>query len=409
MSTDGVQRTAGFVADGFEPVRAALEKVLAAPGELGAAVAAAVDGQLVVDLWGGVAEPTGCRPWRRDTLVLCFSATKGMAATAVAVAVAQGLLDLDAPVSRYWPEFAQGGKGEVTVRQLLAHQAGLSAVDLRLDAQVIADWGRLTDALARQPPHWQPGTRHGYHSVTLGFYESELIRRVDPQGRRLGAFFRDEVAAPLGIEFHIGLPASVPAERVAEVAGWPAWKMALHLRALPPALVAAYAYPASLTARSLGNPRLRNPADMDRPEYRAIEFPAGTGVGSARALATVYGALATGGTRLAIPERTFTALTAPPIPPSHGVRDLVLHVDTSYAHGFWRPFASFPFGSPRSFGTPGAGGAMGFADPELALGYGFVTNRMGFYIWDDPRELAVRRALLGCLTDASPAQTVGEQ
>jgi CubicO group peptidase (beta-lactamase class C family) len=387
----------GFVQPGFEPVRDAFLRVLNTRGELGAAVAAVVDGRQVVDLWGGAADPGRTRAWGEDTLVLCFSATKGMAAAAVAVAVSRGWLELDAPVAAYWPQFAQAGKGSITVRQLLAHQAGLPAVDLRLDAAVIADWERMTDALAAQAPAWPPGTRHGYHSVTLGFYESELIRRVDPGGRRLGTFFRDEVAAPLRVEFHIGLPPSVPASRVAEVAGWPAWRMALHLRALPSALIAAYALPRSLTARSLGNPRLAGPAQMDRPEYRAVEFPAATGVGSARALATVYGDLAIGGKRLGLDAATFAALTAPPTPPTRGVRDLVLHVDTRYATGFWRPFPAFEFGSPRAFGTPGAGGAMGFADPDRALGYGFVTNRMGFSIWDDPRELTVRRALLNCL------------
>jgi CubicO group peptidase (beta-lactamase class C family) len=387
----------GFVAPGFEPVRDAFERVLAARGELGAAVAAVVGNRPVVDLWGGAADAGGRRRWAEDTLVLCFSATKGMAATAVAVAVAQGLLDLDAPVAAYWPEFGQSGKREIPVRQLLAHQAGLSAIDLRLDAAVIADWDRLTAALARQAPRWRPGTRHGYHSVTLGFYESELLRRVDPRGRRLGPFFRDEVAAPLGVEFYIGLPASVPAHRVADVRGWRAWRMGLHLRALPQRMIAAYAVPTSLTARSLGNPRLANPANMDSPEYRAIEFPAATGVGSARALAAVYGELATGGKRLGLDGATFAALTAAPQPPSGGVRDLVLHVNTSYSAGFWRPFPAFPFGSARAFGTPGAGGAMGFADPARALGYGFVTNRMGFHVWDDPREVTVRQALLRCL------------
>jgi CubicO group peptidase (beta-lactamase class C family) len=363
----------GAVASGFEPVRERFGSMLAAPGELGAAV----DGRTVVDLWGGAADHTRAREWREDTLVLCFSATKGLSAAAVAVAQARGLLDLEAPVAAYWPEFARAGKQAVTVRQLLAHQAGLAALNLELNVEVIADWDRLTLALAAQHPRWDPGTRHGYHSVTLGFYESELLRRVDPQGRRLGAFFRDEVARPLGVEFYIGLPSSVPAGRVANVHGWPAWEMALHLRALPAAIVGAYMVRGSLTARTLGNPRLASPAEMDSPAYRALEFPAGTGVGSARALATVYGDLATGGQRLGLDAATFRSLTQLPLPPTGGPRDMVFHIDTCYSNGFWRPFPAFPFGRQRAFGTPGAGGAMGFADPDKALGYGVCHKQDG--------------------------------
>jgi hypothetical protein len=201
----------------------------------------------------------------------------------------------------------------------------------------------------------------------------------------------------LGVEFYIGLPSSVPPSSVANVHGWPAREMALHLRALPAAMVAAYMVPGSLTARTLVNPRLASPAEMDSPAYRALEFPAGTGVGSARALATVYGDLATGGQRLGLDAATFRSLTQPPRPPTGGPRDMVFHRDTCYSNGFWRPFPAFPFGGQRAFGTPGEGGTMGFAHPDKALGHGFVTNRMAFHIWDDPRELAIRRALLDCL------------
>jgi CubicO group peptidase (beta-lactamase class C family) len=306
----------GEVASGFERVRAAFEQNFSERGELGAAVAAVAGGKPVVDLWGGSLDGGRSRPWRAETIVLVFPATKGLAAAAVAVAQSRGLLDYEAPVSRYWPEFAEAGKVEVTVRQLLAHQAGLCALDVRLDAARIGDWEFLTAALARQRPLWEPGRRHGYHAFTLGWYESELLRRVDPKGRRLPAFFADEVARPLGADFHIGLPEDRDPAGVATIHGWPGWKMMLHLGALPPRMVLAYMNPRSLTARTMGNPRLASPAEFDSEEYRHIEMPAGVGFGSARAIAAIYGDLAAGGRRLGLRAATLDALTAAPVSPT---------------------------------------------------------------------------------------------
>ncbi len=181
----------GTVADGFESVRAAFESNLLERGEFGAAVAVWLDGKPVVDLWGGYMDAGRRRRWERDTIVLVFSATKGLAAAALAVAHSRGLIDYGEPVCRYWPEFAQHGKERVTVRQLLAHQAGLCALDERLDPRKLADFEFLAKVLARQRPAWVPGRRHGYHAFTLGWYESELLRRVDPRGRRLPAFFAE--------------------------------------------------------------------------------------------------------------------------------------------------------------------------------------------------------------------------
>jgi CubicO group peptidase (beta-lactamase class C family) len=385
------------VAPGFEAVRTAFERNFAERGELGGAVAAFVDGLPVVDLWGGYLDVAHTRPWREETIVLVFSTTKGLAAAAVAVAHSRGLLDYEEPVSRYWPEFAQSGKQDVTVRQLLAHQAGLCAVDVRLDAARIADWGFLSEALAQQRPLWKPGRRHGYHAFTLGWYESELLRRVDPQGRRLPTFFAEEVAQPLSADFHIGLPRDRDPDGVATIHGWPAWKMLFHLRALPPRMVLAYMNPRSLTARTMANPRLTSPAVFDSDVYRHLEIPAGVGYGSARAIATIYGDLATGGKRLGLRSDTYRAIAASPVPPDGGWYDLVLHTPTSYGLGWWRPFPGFSFGSPSAFGTPGTGGSFGYADPTTGVGYAYVTNRMGYHGWGDPRDLALRSALAKCL------------
>ena len=194
----------GEVEPGFEPVREAFGRNFSERDELGAACCAYVDGRKVVDLWGGVADRESQAPWQKDTLVLVFSTTKGMSALAVALAHSRGLIDYDERVATYWPEFARNGKGNVTVRQLLDHQAGLCAVDEPLGPELLADPGRLAEILAAQRPAWEPGTRQGYHYLTLGLYENELLRRVDPRGRSLGQFLSEEILAPLGEEFYIG-------------------------------------------------------------------------------------------------------------------------------------------------------------------------------------------------------------
>ncbi len=193
----------GEVASGFEEVREEFERNFAERGELGAACAVYHQGEKVVDLWGGYRDVRRRKPWEEDTLVLVYSTTKGLSGMAMAVAHSRGLLDHDERVATYWPEFAQNGKENVTVRQLLSHQAGLSAMDRPLELETIADRDALAAAIARQRPAWEPGTRHGYHGISLGWYEGELIRRVDPERRSIGEFFRDEIAGPLDLEFYI--------------------------------------------------------------------------------------------------------------------------------------------------------------------------------------------------------------
>jgi CubicO group peptidase (beta-lactamase class C family) len=382
----------GSVAPRFERVKRAFEENFSRRKEIGAACAVYVRGEKVVDLWGGLRNERD--PWEEDTLVLVFSTTKGMAATAVAVAHAKGLFDLDERVAAYWPEFAQRGKGEVTVRQLLAHEAGVPVVDEPLDARVLADLDRVAVALAAQRPMWKPGTRHGYHSISLGFYENELIRRVDPKRRSLGRFFHDEVATKLGVDFYIGLPASIPSSRVASIRGFAKRDLLLNIHTMPWRLVLSIMNPRSLAARSLTNPKLADPAGLDTPEYRAVELPASNGIGTARAIARIYGALATGGGELGVGEATMRAITQK----NATRRDAVLHVDSAFSFGFLKPSAMSPFGSSdRAFGTPGAGGSFGFADPDRGLGFAYVMNRMGFYLADDPREKSLRDATYACL------------
>jgi CubicO group peptidase (beta-lactamase class C family) len=386
----------GWVSPGFEPVQETFADNFTQRGELGAACAVYRHGEPVVDLWGGLRDRE--LPWQEDTLVLVFSVTKGMTATALAVAHARGLLDYDTPVAAYWPQFAEAGKEAITVRHVLAHQAGLATIDHRLRLVDLADQDRLAALIARQRPQWAPGSRQGYHYLTSGWIAAELIARTDPARRTLGRFFGDEIAAPLGLDFHIGLPPDVPDERVARIKAFHGTQLLLHPRTMPLRMLLAYASPWSLTARTFGNPRLTSPGAFDRPELRRIEIPAASGIGTVRAVARCFGELATGARTLGLTNRTLSELTAAGAPPTGGWGDLIWHTDIRYSAGFLKPCPACRFGSSDgAFGAEGAGGAFGFADPDLRLGYAYAPNKMGFHIVNDPREQALRTAVYRCL------------
>lgn len=381
----------------FAAVAREFERNFSDRGELGAACCAYVDGSRVVDLWGGVADRRRGTPWREDTVLLVFSTTKGLAATAVALARSRGLLDYDARVCDYWPEFAQAGKERITVRQLLAHQAGLPAVAERVDSGMLADLDRLAGVLARERPAWEPGRHHGYHALSIGWYEGELIRRIDPAHRTLGRFFDEEIARPLGLQFFIGQPERVAAGRRARLASFSSLQL-LDPRTLPRRMLLALASPRSLTSRTFRNPPLRRPADLDRPEWHPVEIPAAGGVGEVRAVAKLYGDLARGAPTLRIDAATLAALAAPATPPSGGSFDLVLKLDSAYSLGYVRPRPALDFGvSPRAYGHPGAGGSFGFADPDAGVGFAYAPNRLGYHVANDPRERALREALYSAL------------
>jgi CubicO group peptidase (beta-lactamase class C family) len=374
-------------------VRREFERNFLERGEEGAACAVYLRGEKVVDLWGGQRCTTSGLPWTQRTLVLVFSVSKGMAAAAMAVAHSRGLFELDYPVAHYWPEFQQAGKRDITVRQLLAHQSGLIAIDQPLWVEELSNHDALAEILARQQPAWLPGMRHGYHTLTLGWYQSELLRRVDPQRRTLGAFFRDEVAAPLGAEFYIGLPKDIGEQRLARTKGWHRSAMLWHLNELPVGMVLSGIWPRSLVARSVSTLPLRNPADIGQRALRHVEIPSANGIGEARAVARIYGCLATGGRELGIAPKTWRELIAPAIAPRKGSHDTILKIDTRYGFGFSRPSQGMRFGTgPSAFGCPGAGGCFGMADPDERMGLAYVTNKMGFRLFDDARERAVRDA-----------------
>jgi CubicO group peptidase (beta-lactamase class C family) len=386
------------VAPDFEEVRREFERNFAERRELGAACAAYVGGEKVVDLWGGVRDGRYGSRWEEDTLVLVYSTSKGLSAMNLALAHSRGLLDYDERVKAYWPEFGQAGKQEVTVRQLLGHEAGLPVIDEPLDAHVLSDFDRLAETIARQRPLWPPGSRHGYHGVSLGWYEGELVRRLDHERRTLGRFFAEEIAAPLGLDVHFGLPDDVPADRIARIERIRPLKALPQVRHLPPRMAAAMVNPRSLSFRTFANPRVRTLADLDRSEYRRLEFPAGGALGTARGIARAYAAFTGARDELGLARATLEELTRFPAPPRLGWHDEVLKVDTAFSLGFARPLGRFRFGSSqRAFGHPGAGGSFAFADPERDVAFAYVMNRLGFYLNDDPREKALRDAVYRCL------------
>jgi CubicO group peptidase (beta-lactamase class C family) len=391
----------GHVSRGFEGMREAFTENFIRRGELGGACCAYRRGEKVVDLWGGIRNKQTGEPWERDTMVVVHSATKGLAAMTLAIAHSRGWLDYEQPVSRYWPEFAQQGKGTITVRQLLAHQAGLFAFDEPVDRSVVADLDRLAVVLARQKPAWEPGTRQAYHALTLGFYEGELLRRVDPQHRSLGQFFQDEIASRLGEDVYIRLPEQIPNARLATLAPPRRIDMLLHF---PLRLTLDAMNPRSNFYRALiANPGTGIYQDAQRIYARNFEVPSGGGVATARGIAHAYGVFASAGRELGLRKETLDLLAAPGVPPARGFYDECRKGDgVQFSLGFMKPSPVWPFGSAYSFGSPGAGGSLGFADPTAGVGYAYVTSQMGTRLTGDPRDVALRGALYSAVA-ASPS------
>jgi CubicO group peptidase (beta-lactamase class C family) len=363
---------------GFARVKEAFAENFEKRNEYGAAVAVTIGGKPIIDLWAGHADKARTRPWTRDTLVNLFSTTKGLSAICAHRLADQGKLDFDAPVVRYWPEFAQQGKDRITVRQLLNHRAGLPAIRHKLADDTAYDWTAMTSALAAEQPWWEPGTRHGYHALTYGWLVGEVIRRVT--GKSVGTYFREEIAAPLALDCHIGLDARDD-ERCGQIIQSPP---------PPPGQPNIFQYaidhPDSVTARTFNNPptAMRLSA-VNARAWRGAEIPAANGHTTARALARLYGALADGGQADGVRILSPAAITHCHEEESAGT-DEVLMVPTRFSTGFMLTQPHDPLGpNPHAFGHPGAGGSLGFADPDAKLGFGYTMNKMGPYILVDPR------------------------
>jgi len=385
----------GTVAPGFEEVKVQFRKNFTERGELGAACTVYHKGKKVVDLWGGCRDEKTLAPWEENTMVLAFSTTKALSSLAFALAHSKGLIDYDEKVATYWPEFAQNGKENITVRQLLAHQAGLCAIDEPIDLEIMSDFDALAKILARQKPEWEPGTKQGYHCWNIGWYQSELIRKVDPKHRSLGRFFQDEIAQPLGIEFYIGLPPEIPDSRIANIK--PFHKLLLFK--MPLKFILPLMNPKSLASRAMLNPKfVKNHKNFNRRDVRSVEVGSGNGIGTARSIAKAFSEFATGGKELNIRKETLGELEKPAIPPKNRKKDIILKMDISFSLGFIKPTNGLKFGSSdKSFGGFGAGGSCGFADPEAQVGFSYVMNKMGLHIANEPREKALQDAFYECL------------
>ncbi|WP_433547259.1 serine hydrolase domain-containing protein [Streptomyces sp. CA-294286] len=381
----------GTVTAGFEPVRDAFVRNFRHRGDRGAAVAVYRHGRKVVDLWGGTRDVESGVPWALDTAQVVRSAGKGVAAAVPLLLHQRGQIDLDAPVGTYWPEFKAAGKERVLVRHLLSHRAGVPVLDRPLTPAEARDGESGARAVAAQAPAWKPGTDHGYHAQTYSFLVAELVRRVT--GRTIGRWVAEEIARPLGLDFWIGLPQE-ESHRVGRIAPVeePAAEGGLKLR--PKRAVSdAYADPASLTRRAFG--AIDPLPDENDPAYRAAELPASGAISTARALARCYAAMigpVDDGPRLFAPATLTLARTEESSGP-----DRVLVVNTRFGLGFMLHGSASPLLGPGSFGHPGRGGSLGFADPESGIALGYVTNGLRQGVTADPRALALIQGVRAAL------------
>ena len=379
----------GSLEPGFERVRDVFIANFDEGREVGAAFAAYHRGRKVVDLWGGIADPATGRPWTEDTIVLVFSSTKGATALCANLLAERGLLDVAAPVADYWPEFAQAGKGQIPVRYLLSHEAGLAWIDGDMSLEEALSWDPVVAALARQKPHWKPGTQHGYHATTYGWLVGEVIRRV--VGMSVGTFFREEVAGPLGLDFWIGLPESEE-RRVAPV-------IAFELPGVHDFLSALNAFrgPDNLLGRALTAPggAFTDQDVWNSRAMRAAEVPSANGVTDARSLARMYAAMVseTDGLRILGPEQLGKAVTRH----TRGPNRVLMDLDIQFGLGFMVRTSLLDLGGPRSFGHFGAGGSVGWADPDAELAFGYVMNRMDMGMAGDSRSNGLIQAVYNAI------------
>ena len=382
----------GYCDPAFEKVKLAFVDNFLFKKETGAAFALDVAGKTVVDIWAGYSDFRGNRPWQKDTLTNIYSATKGITALCALRLVDQGLLDLDAPVSRYWPEFSRAGKANISVRMLLNHTAAVVAIKRRLPMKALYDWNMMVSALADQSPWWRPGEKHGYHAVTFGWLVGQLIRGVT--GRSVGQYLKEEIADPLGLDLHIGLD---PAEH---------YRSATMIMLRVPTLHADAARftraiitdPCGPTASAFANP----PSiitGVNSPAWRAAEIPAANGQSTARSLAKIYGVLANGGKNgdtVILSQCLINQCSKEEV---SGL-DAVLQLPTRFSLGFMlnqdNPSGNFGPGE-KSFGHPGAGGCLGFADPDHKLGFGYTVNKMDTYILIDPRAKRLIDGVYQCI------------
>ena len=355
-------RVQGFARDQYAPVRAAFADNLASGVDLGAALCVTVEGETVVDLWGGFADAAGAHPWRRDTIVNVYSTTKTVTALTALLLADRGDLDLDAPVARYWPEFAANGKQHVKVSHVMSHSAGLPGWQQPMRTEDLYDWEKATTLLAAQAPDWEPGTACGYHALTQGYLVGEVVRRTT--GRSLGTVLRDEIAEPLQADFHIGLPASEDT-RVAELVPPPVGP--------PPAIAAT-----DLQVRVANNPA-PEVTHVNSRAWRGAEIPAAGGTGNARAVAQIHAILANHGfakgRRFMSEAGCWRALDL-----QISGRDLILDMPVRFGMGFALGDRLMP--NPNTLYWGGYGGSLAIVDLDARTTFCYVMNRMSGTVTD---------------------------
>jgi CubicO group peptidase (beta-lactamase class C family) len=365
----------GFCHERFARVRDEFERNFLERGEVGAAVAIHLEGTPVVDLWGGLADPSTGQPWTKETVVVVFSSTKGMAAACLHVLIDRALLDLDAPISRYWPEFGKNGKANLTVAMALSHQIGLPLWQRDIPKDGLLDWKLATSALAEERPIWQPGTCHGYHGIAAGFLWGELVQRVT--GITIGQFLQSEIARPLGAEVWIGLPESEDfrAANVILADVDPDSRMFSKLLADPDWI-------GGLMVNNVGH--LFDPEMLNSRAFRGAELPSAGGVANARGLARLYVPLSLDGSVKGVRIVSPAALPLMRSTRSASSCDLMLQIATSFTYGFSKTWGRRQDGSgnyailgEQAFGAPGMGGSIGFADGEARMAFGYTMNRLG--------------------------------
>jgi len=369
---------AGFAQDRFAAARAAFESNLASGADIGASFCATLDGETVVDLWGGFADAAKSRPWEKDTIVNVYSTTKTMTALSALILADRGDLDFDAPVARYWPEFAANGKAGVKISHLMGHTSGLSGWKQPVSNEDLYDWEKVTSLLAAQAPFWPPGTASGYHAITQGYLIGEVVRRIT--GRSLGTFFRQEIAEKLGADFHIGLPASEDG-RVAELIPPP-----------PPSAEAAAAWgtPTELQLNIATNPGVHVPLHGTRA-WRGAEIPAAGGTGNARSVAEILAILANGG--VAKGKRFLSeAGCRKALDVQAEGADLILGLPVRFGLGFALAGGLLPVPSRNSLFWGGYGGSLAVIDFDAGTSFAYVMNRLVGPMWD-ARALALATAL----------------
>jgi CubicO group peptidase (beta-lactamase class C family) len=362
----------GFNQDRYAPVRQAFEANFASGADIGASFCATVEGETVVDLWGGWADPAKTRPWERDTIINVYSTTKTMTALTALLIADRGLIDFDAPVARYWPEFAANGKDRVTVAHLMSHAAGLSGWKEKITTEDLYDWEKMTSLLAAQAPYWEPGTAPGYHALTQGYLVGEVVRRVT--GKSLGTVFREEIAEPLGADFWIGLPASED-HRVAE------------LLPPPPGQAAGDGVQDELQANMSNNPGIDVSATKSRG-WRGAEIPAAGGTGNARSIAEVHTILANGG--VAKGKRFMSeAGCRKALELQIEGQDLILGGPARFGLGFGLAGGMVPLPNPNSMFWGGYGGSLVIIDFDARTTFGYAMNRMLGTTTGDTRALGL--------------------